>query len=67
MRLPIDVPIVVKNVMIIGPKGWVRIDLVLDSGAVFTAISWYLEILWKYENEKSVIARPKAEVFHPPS
>lgn len=40
MRLPISIPIVVKNVKITGPKGLVHVDLIFDSGAAFTSISW---------------------------
>lgn len=40
MRLPIDIPIVVRNVKITGSKGSIRVDLIFDPGAVFTAISW---------------------------
>ena len=40
MRLPISIPIVVRNVKITGPKGSVRVDLIFDSGAAFTALSW---------------------------
>jgi clan AA aspartic protease (TIGR02281 family) len=40
MRLPIDIPIVVRNVKIAGSKGSIRVDLIFDPGAVFTAISW---------------------------
>ncbi|MGQ9628400.1 MAG: retropepsin-like aspartic protease family protein [Anaerolineae bacterium] len=40
MRLPLDIPIVVRNVKITGPKGSVRVDLILDCGAVFTALAW---------------------------
>ncbi len=40
MRLPIGIPIVVRNVKITGPKGSIRVDLIFDSGAAFTAISW---------------------------
>ena len=40
MRLPISIPIVVKNVKITGPKGLVYLDLIFDSGAAFTSISW---------------------------
>lgn len=40
MRLPISIPIVVRNVKITGPKGSIRVDLIFDSGAAFTAISW---------------------------
>jgi clan AA aspartic protease (TIGR02281 family) len=40
MRLPIGIPIIIKNVKITGPKGSVSIDLIFDPGAVFTVISW---------------------------
>src|SRR3990172_4626517 len=40
MRLPIGIPLVVRNVKIAGPKGSVRVDLVFDTGAAFTALSW---------------------------
>lgn len=39
MRLPISVPLVVTNVMVSGPKGKVWVDLILDTGAAFTALS----------------------------
>jgi clan AA aspartic protease (TIGR02281 family) len=35
-----NIPLVVKNVKIIGPIGLVRIDMILDTGAAFTALSW---------------------------
>jgi hypothetical protein len=40
MRFEIGVPLIVKNVKIAGPKGSVSVDLILDTGAAFTAISW---------------------------
>lgn len=40
MRLPVGVPLVVKNVKITGLKGSVRVDLIFDTGAAFTALSW---------------------------
>ena len=40
MRLPISIPIVVRNVKITGTKGSVWVDLIFDSGAAFTALSW---------------------------
>src|SRR3972149_1435145 len=40
MRLPIGIPLVVRNVKIAGPKGSVRVDLIFDTGAAFTALSW---------------------------
>ena len=40
MRFPIGIPLVARNVKIGGPKGTIRIDMILDTGAAFTAISW---------------------------
>ena len=40
MRLPIGIPLVMRNVKIIGPKGSVKVDLIFDTGAAFTALSW---------------------------
>lgn len=40
MQLPIGIPLIVRNVKITGPKGLVKVDLILDTGAAFTAISW---------------------------
>lgn len=40
MRFPIDIPLVVKNVRIVGPGAVVRVDMILDTGAVLTALSW---------------------------
>lgn len=39
MRLPVEIPLVVRNVKITGPKGSIRVDLIFDTGAVFTALS----------------------------
>ena len=40
MRLPISIPLVLRNVKIAGPKGAIKVDLILDTGAAFTALSW---------------------------
>jgi clan AA aspartic protease (TIGR02281 family) len=40
MRLPIGIPLIVRNVKVVGPKGSVGLDLILDTGAAFTALSW---------------------------
>lgn len=40
MRLPIGIPLVVRNVKIVGPKSLVKVDLIFDTGAAFTALSW---------------------------
>lgn len=40
MHLPISIPLVVRNVKIVGPKGSVSVDLIFDTGAAFTALSW---------------------------
>lgn len=40
MRFPISIPLVVRSVKIFGPRGFVDVDLILDTGAVVTALSW---------------------------
>jgi len=40
MRLPIGIPLIVRNVKIAGPNGSVGVDLIFDTGAAFTALSW---------------------------
>jgi hypothetical protein len=40
MRFPITTPLVVRNVIILHPKGLVKVDMILDPGATFTALSW---------------------------
>jgi clan AA aspartic protease (TIGR02281 family) len=40
MRFPIDIPLVVRNVKVAGPKGLVKVDLIIDTGAAFTVLSW---------------------------
>jgi len=49
MRLPIGIPLTVRNIRIIGPKGTVRIDLILDTGAAFTALPWSVLKLIGYD------------------
>jgi len=40
MRLSTTVPLVLRNVRIVGPRGNVQVDMILDTGAVFTSLSW---------------------------
>jgi len=40
MRMPVGIPLVVRNVKITGPNGSVRVDLIFDTGAAFTVLSW---------------------------
>lgn len=40
MRFPITVPLVIRSVKIAGPAGFVRVDLILDTGAALTVLSW---------------------------
>ena len=49
MKLPLGIPIIVKNTRILGPKGFVEADLLLDTGAVFTVISWSVMKLIGYD------------------
>jgi len=49
MRLPIGIPLIARNVRIVGPQGDVRVDLILDTGAAFTALSWSVAKLIGYD------------------
>jgi clan AA aspartic protease (TIGR02281 family) len=40
VRFSIDIPLIIRNVRILGPKGSVRVDMILDTGAALTAVSW---------------------------
>jgi clan AA aspartic protease (TIGR02281 family) len=40
MRLPIGIPLIVNEVTVAGPKDSVQVDLILDTGAVLTSLSW---------------------------
>jgi clan AA aspartic protease (TIGR02281 family) len=40
MRLPLGIPLVVRQVKITGPNGSVKVYLLFDTGAAFTALSW---------------------------
>jgi clan AA aspartic protease (TIGR02281 family) len=40
MRIPIGIPLVVRNVKVRGPQGFARMDLILDTGAALTVLSW---------------------------
>jgi clan AA aspartic protease (TIGR02281 family) len=40
MRFPINIPLIIRDVKILGPKGSVRVDMILDTGAALTAVSW---------------------------
>jgi clan AA aspartic protease (TIGR02281 family) len=40
MRFPINIPLIVRNVKILGPKGSIKVDMILDTGAALAAISW---------------------------
>lgn len=40
MRVPLEIPIVLRRVKIKGPAGVREIDVILDTGAVYTVIAW---------------------------
>lgn len=40
MRFPIAIPLVVKHVKFFGSSGVIEVDMILDTGTVFTAVSW---------------------------
>jgi len=55
MRFPISTPLVVRNVKIIGPKGLVKVDMILDTGAASTALSWSVLFLGKLQKKSGGI------------
>ena len=40
VRFPIGIPLLVRNVSIVEPKGLLKVDMILDTGAALTALSW---------------------------
>jgi clan AA aspartic protease (TIGR02281 family) len=40
MQVKLEVPIVLRRLKVIGPGGFREIDVVLDTGAVYTVIAW---------------------------
>lgn len=40
MCFPIDIPLLLRDVKIVGAKGSIRVDMILDTGAALTALSW---------------------------
>lgn len=40
MKQSIGIPIIIRRVKIEGPSGFREIDIILDSGAIYTTISW---------------------------
>ena len=40
MQAPLDIPIILRRVGLHGPKGIREIDMILDTGAVYTVIAW---------------------------
>jgi len=40
MQIKLQMPIVLRRIKIIGPAGTREIDMVLDTGAVYTVIAW---------------------------
>ncbi len=40
VRFPISIPLLLRNVKIVGPKGFLTVDMILDTGAALTALSW---------------------------
>ena len=40
MKLKLEIPIVIRRVKINSPSGFREIDMVLDTGAVYTVIAW---------------------------
>lgn len=42
MRFPIGVPVGVKNVKVFGPKGSMKTDMMIDTGAMLTTLPWWM-------------------------
>jgi len=40
MQVKLEIPIVLRRIKINGPAGFREIDMVLDTGAVYTVIAW---------------------------
>jgi len=40
MQVKLEIPIVLRRLKIVGPAGFREIDVVLDTGAVYTVIAW---------------------------
>jgi len=40
MRFPVGIPLLVRNVKIVGPKGSIKVDMILDTGASLATLSW---------------------------
>jgi clan AA aspartic protease (TIGR02281 family) len=40
MRVPLEIPIVLRRMKVSGPAGIREIDVILDTGAVYTVIAW---------------------------
>jgi clan AA aspartic protease (TIGR02281 family) len=60
MKFSVDIPLVVKNVKIMGPKGAVRVDLIFDTGAAFTALSRSVVKIIGYD---PALARERQEII----
>lgn len=44
MRVQLQVPIILRRVRINGPAGAREIDVILDTGAVYTVIAWDVDL-----------------------
>lgn len=49
MRLSADIPLVARGVKLSGPKGFVQVDLLVDTGAAITVLSWTVLKLIGYD------------------
>ncbi|MEK7263921.1 MAG: retropepsin-like aspartic protease [Bacteroidota bacterium] len=59
-RFQIGIPLLAKNVEIFGPDGSLKIDLILDTGAAFTCLSWFVLESLGYN---PAIVRTKQEII----
>jgi clan AA aspartic protease (TIGR02281 family) len=40
MQIKLEIPVVLRRLKVVGPTGFREIDVVLDTGAVYTVIAW---------------------------
>ena len=60
MRLPISIPLILRNVKISGPRGSVMVDMIVDSGAACTAMCWADAKLLGYD---PAVAQQREEII----
>lgn len=49
MKGPIGIPLIARKVHVVGPRAGVAVDLVFDTGAAYTVLSWSILMLIGYD------------------